>query len=173
MLCARVRDEAGRRGHVRRFTVQLRHPHDEGHETRIWLFGEQDLLDFGSPPKALPSRWRDEHHDSHLTDVCVERASEWRGRRSELSKRCWCRLRHTAAREEEGCSDRHLPDASHRSASHNAAAITHATLAIVRLTRIQRPTRTEHAAAPTLLLRLARQYPAAIKMAERARSGPR
>jgi hypothetical protein len=60
--------------HVGLVALSLRHPHDEGAEMRITLASEQNLLDFGCPPKTLPSAGSDEHDDANLPDVRVERA---------------------------------------------------------------------------------------------------
>jgi hypothetical protein len=62
--------------HVGLVALFLRHPYDVGGETRITVASEQNLLDFGCPPKTLPSGGRDEHDDANLPDVRVEGAPQ-------------------------------------------------------------------------------------------------
>ena len=56
--------------------LPLRHPYDIGGETRIRLASEQNLLDFGCPPKTLPSGGRNEHDHANLPDVRIEHAPQ-------------------------------------------------------------------------------------------------
>ena len=76
MRRAWVGHEPGSHCDVGLVPLPLGHPHDVGGETRIIVASEQNLLDFGCPPKTLPSAGSDEHDDANLSDVRVERAPQ-------------------------------------------------------------------------------------------------
>jgi hypothetical protein len=75
-------------GHALRFALRgggalNGEPNDVGAQLRVADFFEHQLLDFGGPPKALPSSGVHKQQQTHVAHVAVESVAELRGFRRE------------------------------------------------------------------------------------------
>lgn len=66
--------------------AELWNPDNEGHERTAWLVRENRFLNFERPPKTKPSSRADEHHDTNLVRILIERGAERRAALSDIGE---------------------------------------------------------------------------------------